>query len=115
MKIKALFTALSRKFEDGEVVFIDDISLKTPKTKEAKNIITSLSKIKELGGIARRKNAAFIALQANDKNVLKSFNNFGNLEIGQVKDLNVLDLLQYKYLIITDPEKSITTLSLRNK
>ncbi len=115
MKTKALFTVLSRKFRDSEVVFIDNISLKVAKTKEAKNIITSLSKIKEFGGIGRRNNAAFIALEAKDKNVYKSFNNFGNLEMGQVKDLNALDLLQYKYLIMTDPEKSITTLSSRLK
>jgi len=115
MKTKALFTVLSRKFKDGEVVFLTDLSLRTPKTKEAKSIIDSFSKIKEFGGIGRRKNAAFIALESKDANVSKSFSNFGNLEIGLTKDLNVLDLLQYKYLIVTDPEKSITTLSSRLK
>ena len=54
MKNKALFVALSRKFKDGEVVFLDDISLKAPKTKEAKNVLVSLSKIKEFGGIKRK-------------------------------------------------------------
>ena len=115
MKTKALFTVLSRKFKDNELIFLDDISLKAPKTKEAKNIIASLSKIKEFSSIGRRKNAAFIALQNKNENASKSFNNFGNLEVGQVKDLNALDLLQYKYLIMTGPEKSITTLSSRLK
>ena len=115
MKTKALFTVLSRKFKDSELIFLDDISLKAPKTKEARNIISSLSKVKEFGSIGRRKNAAFIALQSKNENASKSFNNFGNLEVGQVKDLNALDLLQYKYLIMTGPEKSITTLSSRLK
>lgn len=122
MKNKALFTVLSAKLKDGEVIFLDEISFRVPKTKEAKSIISSISKIlrvsdevKKSGGIARRKNAAFIALQNKDKNILRSFNNFGNLEIGEVKDLNVLDLLRYKYLIITDPVKSIATLSCRLK
>lgn len=115
MKTKALFTVLSHKLKDGEVIFLDNISLKAPKTKEAKSIINSLSKIKEIDSIGRKKNAAFIAIQTKDENVLKSFNNFGNLGIGQVKDLNVLDLLQYRYLVITDPEKSLTTLSSRLK
>jgi len=115
MKTKALFTALSRKFKDEEVVFLSDLSLRVPKTKEAKNIITSLSKIKEFGGIGRRNNAAFIALGAKDENVSKSFNNFGNLEIGLTKDLNVLDLLQYKYLIVADSEKSLEILKSRIK
>ncbi|MEK7117058.1 MAG: 50S ribosomal protein L4 [Patescibacteria group bacterium] len=113
MKTKALFTVLSQKFKDEEVVFLDNISLKAPKTKEARNIIAALSKVKEFSGIGRRNNAAFVALQEKNENVLKSFSNFGNLEIGLVKDLNVLDLLQYKYLIITDPEKSLATLKSR--
>lgn len=115
MKTKALFTVLSRKFKDGEVVFLDSLSFKAPKTKEAKNVITTLAKIKEFGALSRRKNAAFITLGTKDENVLKSFNNFNNLEVGQVKDLNALDLLQYRYLVMTDPEKSIVSLSARIK
>ena len=114
-KTKALFTALSRKFKDGEIIFVSDLALRTPKTKEAKNIISSLSKVKEFNGIAKKKNAAFVAIAEKDENAEKSFRNFGNLELGQVKDLNVLDLMQYKYLVMTDPEKSLKVLSSRNK
>jgi large subunit ribosomal protein L4 len=115
MRNKALFTVLSRKFKEGEVVFVSDLILRVPKTKEAKNVLTSLAKIKEISSISRRKNAAFIALHEKNEDTAKSFRNFGNLEIGQVKDLNVLDLLQYRYLVIVDPEKSITGLSARLK
>jgi large subunit ribosomal protein L4 len=115
MKTKALFTVLSRKFKDGEVVFLSDITLRVPKTKEAKGVITSLSKIDGMNSLTRRKNAAFIALYEKNTDTLKSFNNFGNLEIGQLKDLNVLDLLQFKYLVITNPEKSLMALSSRLK
>jgi large subunit ribosomal protein L4 len=115
MKTAALFSILSKKFKDGEVVFLDNLSFKLPKTKDAKAVITSLSKIKEISSIGRRNNAAFIALEKRDDNVLKSFNNFGNLEIGRVKDLNALDLMQYRYLVITDPEKSVVALSAKLK
>lgn len=113
MKNKALFAVLSRKFKDGEVVFLDGLAFKAPKTKDAKAVIGAFAKIGEFGSITRRKNAAFIALQEKNANVSKSFNNFGNLEVGAVKDLNVLDLLQYRYLVVTDPEKSLATLSAR--
>lgn len=113
MKTKALFILLSRKLKDDEVVFLSDLELKAPKTKEAKSIITSISKIKEFNGIARRKNAAFVTLSGKNKNASKSFNNFGNLEVGLIKDLNILDLLQYKYLIIENPEKSLEVLKAR--
>lgn len=115
MKTRALFALLSRKFKDGEVIFLSDLTLRAPKTKEAKNMIGALAKVKDFSSLARRKNAAFIALPAKDENVSKSFNNFGNLEVGLTKDLNVLDILQYKYLIIVDPEKSLETLSSRLK
>ena len=92
MKIKALFAVLSRKLEDGEVIFLDNLTFKAPKTKEAKAVLGSLSKIKEFNSLNRRKNAAFIALQDKDSNVAKSFNNFGNLEVGEIKDLNACSL-----------------------
>ncbi len=115
MKVKALFTALSKKFKDGEVIFLDNLSFKAPKTKEAKDVITSLSKVKEFSAINRRKNSAFITLPAKDENVSKSFNNFSNLEVGQLKDLNVLDLMQYRYLVITNPEKAVSSLESKLK
>ncbi|MEK7635263.1 MAG: 50S ribosomal protein L4 [Patescibacteria group bacterium] len=115
MRTAALFSMISKKFKDGEVIFLDNLSFKNPKTKDAKEVITSLSKIKEMSALGRRNNAAFIALDKRDDNVLKSFNNFGNLEIGQVKDLNAVDLMQYRYLVITNPEKSIETLTSKLK
>lgn len=115
MKTRALYSVLSRKFKDGELVFLDDLSMRTPKTAEAKKVLSSISKIGELGSLNRRKNAAFIALAQKDENTEKSFRNFGNLETGLAKDLNVLDLLQYKYLVIANPEKSLEALSAREK
>jgi large subunit ribosomal protein L4 len=115
MRVAALFTALSKKFKDGEIIFLSDLSLRNPKTKEAKGVITSLAKIKEFGGIARRNNAAFISFCKKNEEAERSFKNFGNLELGLLKDLNVLDLLQYKYLVVTDPEKSLEILSAKLK
>lgn len=115
MKNKALFAVLSHKLKDGEMIFIDDLSLKSPKAKEAKAIMSSISKVKEFKSLERRKNAAFIALADKDINVSKSFSNFGNLEVGETKDLNVLDIMKYKFLVITDPKKSIAILSARLK
>jgi large subunit ribosomal protein L4 len=115
MKTKALFTLLSRKWQDGEIVFLTDLVLRTPKTKEAKSVLTSLSKVKEFEGINRKKNAAFVAVAEKDENAVKGFKNFGNLELGQVKDLNALDLLQYRYLVVADPEKSLEILNSKTK
>lgn len=112
-KTKALFALLSRKLKDGEIVFLTDLTLRTPKTKEAKTFISSISKVKEFGGMARKNNAAFIAVAEKDENAVKGFRNFGNLELGLAKDLNVLDLLQYRYLVLPEPDKSLEVLKSR--
>lgn len=113
MKTKALFAVISQKLKDGELVFVDSLNFKSPKTKDAKNVITSLSKIKDFESITRKRNAAFVALAERDENVKKSFANFGNLEVGELKDLNAVDVLKYRYLVFTNAEKSIKDLSLR--
>lgn len=115
MKTKALFSVLSKKFKDGEVVFLDELNFASPKASDAKKVLSALAKVKEYSSLARRKNAAFIALSEKNSNVTKSFQNFGNLEIGETKDLNALDLLQYRYLVVTNPEQTITTLSSKLK
>lgn len=115
MKTKALFTILSKKMGEGEVVFVDQISIKEPKTKEARDIFLSLSKIKGFEKLNRKKNAAFMALDIKKDPVMKSFRNFGNLEVGEVRNLNPLNLLKYKYLIVENPEKSLSLLSSKMK
>jgi len=115
MKAKALFTVLSKKFKDGEIIFLDELTFRTPKTKEAKKVLTSISKIKEYGSVSKKKNAAFVALPEKNTDVFKSLNNFSNLEVGEIKDLNVLDILKYKNLVITNPQKSLEILEAKNK
>ena len=114
MKTQALYSVLSQKMKDGEVMFVDNINFDKPQTKQAKNVVVTMSKIPELGGLERRKNAAIIALAKRDEVIEKSFRNFGNMEVEQVRNLNPLDILKYKYLIITDPEKSIEIISSRS-
>lgn len=108
MRAKALYTVLSRKLKDGEIIFVDDLKIAKPQTKEAKEILNSFSKIKGHEDIlSKRKNSTLISLSGKDKNVELSFKNFGNIEIGQVKDLNPSIILNYKYLLIENPENSV--------
>ncbi len=110
MKTKALFALLSKKQKDGEIVFIDELSFKAPKTKDAKVVLDSISKIKEYSSINRKKNAAFIALPQKNEAAKKSFRNFSNLEVGEVKDLNVVDLLKFKFVVVPNPKMAIEVL-----
>ena len=108
MRAKALTTILSRKLRDGEVLFVDKVLLSAPKTREAIKVLTSLSSVKGFESIfSKRKNAAVIALSLKNKETERAFDNLGNVEVLEARNLNPLSLLQYKYLIIENPEVSL--------
>lgn len=109
MKTKALFTILSRKFKEGEIIFVDNISTEEPKTTKAKEILASLSKVKGLEYIEnKKKNSALILLNERDLMTAKSFRNFGNVEVDEVRNINPVNALTYKYIIITKPKDAIS-------
>jgi len=112
MKAKALYTVLSRKMKDGQVLFVDNFNFSAPKTKEALSILTSLSAVSGFDKlVSKRKNSAYIAVGDKDVNIAKSFGNLGNVEVAPVSNINPVDVMNYKYLIITDPEKSLGFIS----
>lgn len=112
MKAKALYTILSRKLKQGEILFVNDLSLKAPKTKEAREVLVSLSKVKGYESLLRKgKNSAYIALDSKDVNTEKSFRNFSNMHVDEIRNLNPLNLMKYKYVVISNPEKSLAQIS----
>lgn len=114
MRSKALYAVLSKKLQDGEILFLDALTLDTPKTKDAKHIIAELAKVKGFERLAtKRTNTALIADVVKNNAVQKSFQNFGNMRIEEVRNLNPVELLRYKYLIVVTPEESIKQLASR--
>ncbi len=109
MRQKALLVTLSRKLKDGEVIFMESLRMESPRAREAKVVLDALAR--EFSGFSKRKNAAFIAIPSADMGTMKSFQNFGNIVIDDVRNLNPLAILQAKYLVIADPTSAIETLS----
>lgn len=108
MKNKALFTILSKKLKDAEILFVDQIKFKEAKTKEAKNIIESLSTIKGYEKLkTKRNNKALVVISEADLLTKKSFSNFSNILTDEIRNINPVSLLKYKYLVIANPEKSL--------
>jgi large subunit ribosomal protein L4 len=111
-RTKALLAVLSRKWREGEVLFVDDIKMKTPQAKEARNILAAFSKIKGYEKLATKsKNAAIIALSEKSDVVAKSFRNFGNVSVEEFRNINPVSILNHTYLVITNPEKSLKILT----
>ncbi|MCI5108399.1 MAG: 50S ribosomal protein L4 [Candidatus Pacebacteria bacterium] len=108
MKAKALYSVLSRKLSENEILFVEGFTFEKPQTKEAKTILSALAKVKGYDGIsAKRKNALLVVMPDNDSNFRKSFSNFGNIEACEARNLNVTDLMKYKYVLIVDPKSAV--------
>ena len=112
VRTKAFLTILSKKFRDGEVMFVDSVKFGAPKSKEAKTILTSLSKVKGFEKLAtKRKNTAIIALDAKTTAVEKSFRNFGNVSVEEFRNVNPVSLMNHTFLIVANPTESFKKLS----
>lgn len=111
MKAKALVTLLSRKLRDGQVLFVDSFAQDTIKTQEAAKALKALAGVSGFERLAGSpKKLAHIAFgEANDV-VRKSFNNISYVDMDEVRNLNVLDILNHEYLIIENPESSLKVL-----
>lgn len=114
VRAKALASTLSKKQADGEIIFVDSLTFDAPKSADAKAAVMAIAKGSGVEALAtKRKNAALIVLKGRDENTEKSFRNFGNMEVKSVKDINPVDLLTYKYVVVADPKDSIETLEKR--
>ena len=112
MKAKALYTILSAKFKKGQIIFIDSLSFKAPKTKEARDIMVSLSKVSGFTDLASKKrNAAYLAFSKKDVVAEKSFSNINTVKADEIRNLNPIDLMKYKYVVIENPEESLLQIS----
>ncbi len=105
MSRKALLVALSRKYKDGEVVFVDSLETTAPKTAEAKKAIVALSK--NFKGLEKPRNAALVVLPARSVPTIKSFRNFGNVAVEEARNLNALSVLSAKYVLVSSPKESL--------
>ncbi|TSD07048.1 MAG: large subunit ribosomal protein L4 [Parcubacteria group bacterium Greene0714_4] len=109
MRSKALYTALSQKMRDNEILFVDHLFLEEAKTKEAKHVLGNLAKVKGFEPLAtKRNNSALIALDAANEDTVRGFRNLSSISTILAADLNPVRLLTYKYLIVSNPEKVVS-------
>ncbi|HJN62059.1 MAG TPA: 50S ribosomal protein L4 [Candidatus Parcubacteria bacterium] len=96
MKRKALFIVLSAKAKNNLLILLDKLNIEKAKTKAMAEILKKLP---------CKDNKALIVLSKMEKNTILSARNLPKLKTIQAKDLNILDLLSFKYLLI--PKDSI--------
>jgi len=111
MKTKALYTVLSEKLRKGQLLFVEELSIKNIKTKDAVSIITDLSSVKGFEKmVGGKKPNTYITVPAKGEVLKKSFANIETVEIDEVRNMNPVDLLAFKYIIISQPTESVAFL-----
>lgn len=111
MKAQALFSVLSRKLKDGEIIFVDSLEMKEIKTKPALEVVKNIAKAN--GWKTLKSKAVLTALSGRNEKAEKSFRNLPEIEIAFVKNLNPLDVLNHKYLVMENPAESVKFLETR--
>lgn len=111
MKNKALLVSFSKKATDKEIVFLNDLKLKKAKTKEARDLFFALKKIKGFEKLGERggRTLTILAEPAND--LARAIRNLPQVDALEARNINVLDILSYKYLVM--PEKTIKVINER--
>lgn len=99
MRRKALFMILSEKAKNHQLVVLNKIELEKGKTKEM---------VKSLKNLPCNSQATLIALPNYDKKVFLAARNIKKTSIEDARNLNVLQLLNHKYLLLT--KESIKTI-----
>ena len=114
MRAKALASVLTKKFADTEMIFLSEIAMTEPKAALGKTILKAIATGTGKTDLAtKRKNAAILVLGKRDEAVELSFRNFGNIEVMQEKDINPVDLLTYKYVIMGGAADTLKVLETR--
>jgi large subunit ribosomal protein L4 len=106
MRRLAVRSALSAKYAEGEIIFIDDLSLSAPRTKE---MVAMLEKLPTKG------KKTLIALGEQNENLAHSARNLPNVKTLLASYLNVVDLLTHDTLILPKSALNVVETLLGNQ
>lgn len=90
-KRAAIISALTAKIKDNKLVVLEKLSLSEPKTKQMAGLLETL-------GVAE---SALVLLTTENKNVALAARNMPRVKVLKMVNINVYDLLKYRYLITT--------------
>ncbi|MEI6660264.1 MAG: 50S ribosomal protein L4 [bacterium] len=108
MRAKALYTVLSEKLRRGQIIFLEELTLKNIKTKDAVTVMNDLSKISGFEKIVgSKKPNTYMTIPAKSDVVKKSFANIPSVDIEEVKNINPNILMTHRYIIMAQPTESI--------
>ncbi len=102
IKRMALLSALSAKAHDGEIIVLERLEIQEPKTKLLDGMIGNIQKK------VKKQGSNLIILPQKNKNIETASGNLKNIKTIEARNLNIIDLLSFKNIIV--PEDSIKIL-----
>ena len=91
LRRKALYSVLTSKVNDNELIVLDSLNLQEPKTKEAASILNAIDAGKK----------AYVVTAENDNIVYRSCRNIEGVDVSAANLINVYDLVRHNKLVIT--------------
>lgn len=88
---KALYSVLTSKVNDNEIIVLDELKLDSYKTKDAQEILNNIDANKK----------AYVVIAENDDKIYRSFRNIEGIDVEKANLINVYDLLRHNKLVIT--------------
>ena len=98
LKRLAMFSVLSSKVAENEIIVLDQLGFEAPKTKDMVKVLTAVNAAKK----------ALIVTADKNENVMKSAANIPGVQVSMVSQMNVYEILNHTSLILTqDAAKKI--------
>lgn len=107
MAKKALYTVLSAKARDNQIIVLDEVHFPEAKTKRAAELFKHFSRKDEFSNITKG-NGALVALAGKDTAARRALRNLPYVAIDEARNLNAYTLLQHKFLMI--PKEAVAGL-----
>ncbi len=113
MKKGALASVLSQKVGSEKVLFVEKVALADSKTKDAANILATLSKIDGAKNVTRKDARVCLVVAEAPRALVNSFRNIPQVTLVTARQLSAQDIVMSRYVIMTDAQEAVKVLQAR--
>lgn len=108
MRRKALLVTLSQKLRDGQILFVDSFDGVTGKTKEMVDTFNAFAGVSGFETLNTKKhNNVFMTASEVTSELKNGAKNLHHVTLKGIENLNPVDVMNHRYLVISNPEKTV--------
>lgn len=95
---KALYTVLSAKMREQQIIVVDNLAMPEAKTKHAAGFLQRLAR-RDAFSLLTRGRGVLVACEKKDAAVYRAFRNIPYAKIDEARNLQAHEVLQYRYVL----------------